>query len=300
MRILIVGAGATGGAFGTRLIEAGRDVTFLVRPGRAAALRRDGLRFTDSSGTRTHEAAVLTAGELAAAPQTFDLVVLTVKAPALEAAIADLRPAVGEGTVVLPILNGMAHLNRLEAEFGPGVLGALAMIVATLDDGAVVQMTDWSAITIGDGAPDVARALDVPGIRLTVSDDVAGALWAKWAFIAATGILCCLFRSPVGPVIAAGGEPQVRAIIAETEAVAAAAGHPVPAESHERTATTLLDPASAMTSSLYRDLVAGLPTEAEHILGDLAARARDLGVATPLLDLTLVQVRADAFQRAAG
>ena len=88
MRILIVGAGATGGAFGSRLIEAGRDVTFLVRPGRAAALRRDGLRFTDPSGTRTHEAAVLTAGELAAAPQTFDLVVLTVKAPALEAAIA--------------------------------------------------------------------------------------------------------------------------------------------------------------------------------------------------------------------
>ncbi|MCS3778989.1 2-dehydropantoate 2-reductase [Tsukamurella ocularis] len=297
MRILIVGAGATGGAFGSRLIEAGRDVTFLVRPARAAVLRRDGLRFTDPEGTRTLDIAVLTADELAAAPQDFDLVILTVKAPALDAAIADLRPAVGEGTIVLPILNGMAHLGRLEAAFGPRVLGALAMIVATLDDGAVVQMTDWSALTIGDGAPDVARALDVPGIRLAVSDDVTGALWAKWAFIAATGILCCLFRSPVGPVIAAGGGPHVRAIIAETEAVAAAAGHPVPAESHERTAATLLDPESAMTSSLYRDLLAGLPNEAGHILGDLAARARELGVATPLLDLTLVQVRADAVQR---
>ncbi|CAM3545124.1 2-dehydropantoate 2-reductase [Tsukamurella ocularis] len=297
MRILVVGAGATGGAFGSRLIEAGRDVTFLVRPARAAALRRDGLRFTDPAGTRTHEVAVLTADELAAAPQAFDLVILTVKAPALEAVIDDLRPAVGEGTVVLPILNGMAHLDRLEAEFGPRVLGALAMIVATLDDGAVVQMTDWSALTLGDGAPDVARALDVPGIRLTVSEDVTGALWAKWAFIAATGILCCLFRSSVGPVIAAGGEPQVRAIIAETEAVAAAAGHPVPADAHERTESVLLDPDSAMTSSLYRDLVAGLPNEAEHILGDLAARAGELGVATPLLDLTLVQVRADALQR---
>lgn len=297
MRILIVGAGATGGAFGSRLIEAGRDVTFLVRPARAAALRRDGLRFTDPAGTRTLDVAALTADELAAAPQVFDLVILTVKAPALDAAIADLRPAVGEGTVVLPILNGMAHMDRLEAAFGPRVLGALAMIVATLDDGAVVQMTDWCAMTIGDGAPDVARALDVPGIRLTVSDDVAGALWAKWAFIAATGVVCCLFRCPVGPVIAAGGEPQVRAIIAETEAVAAAAGHPVPTESHERTATMLLDPESEMTSSLYRDLVAGLPNEAEHILGDLAARARELDVATPLLDLTLVQVRADALQR---
>lgn len=297
MRILVVGAGATGGAFGSRLIEAGRDVAFLVRPARAAALRRDGLRFTDPDGTRTHEVAVFTADELAAAPQVFDLVILTVKAPALEAAIAELRPAVGERTVVLPILNGLAHLARLERDFGPRVLGALAMIVATLEDGAVVQLTDWSALTIGDGAPEVARALDVPGIRLTVSEDVAGALWAKWAFIAATGILCCLFRSPVGPVLAAGGEPQVRAIIAETEAVAAAAGHPVPADAHERTESVLLDPDSAMTSSLYRDLLAGLPNEAEHILGDLAARARELGVATPLLDLTLVQVRADAVQR---
>ncbi|NMD55704.1 MULTISPECIES: 2-dehydropantoate 2-reductase [Tsukamurella] len=297
MRILVVGAGATGGAFGSRLIEAGRDVAFLVRPARAAALRRDGLRFTDPDGTRTHEVAVFTADELAAAPQVFDLVILTVKAPALEAAIAELRPAVGERTVVLPILNGLAHLARLEREFGARVLGALAMIVATLEDGAVVQLTDWSALTIGDGAPEVARALDVPGIRLTVSEDVAGALWAKWAFIAATGILCCLFRSPVGPVLAAGGEPQVRAIIAETEAVAAAAGHPVPADAHERTESVLLDPDSAMTSSLYRDLLAGLPNEAEHILGDLAARARELGVATPLLDLTLVQVRADAVQR---
>ncbi|WP_371820998.1 ketopantoate reductase C-terminal domain-containing protein [Tsukamurella sp. PLM1] len=216
----------------------------------------------------------------------------------MEDAIADLRPAVGEGTVVLPVLNGLAHLDRLEAAFGPRVLGGLAMIVATLDDGAVVQMTDWSAITIGDGAPRVAEALDVPGIRLTVSDDPLGSMWAKWAFIAACGIVCCLFRSPVGPVIAAGGEPQVRAIIAETEAVAAAAGHPVPEAAHERTVTTLVDPDSAMTSSLYRDLVAGLPTEAEHILGDLASRARELGVGTPLLDLTLVQVRADALVRA--
>ncbi|TWS24130.1 2-dehydropantoate 2-reductase [Tsukamurella sputi] len=297
MRILVVGAGATGGAFGSRLIEAGREVTFLVRPARAAALRRDGLRFTAPDGTRTHQVAVLTAEELAAAPQVFDLVILTVKAPALEAAIGDLRPAVGERTVVLPILNGLAHLARLEREFGPRVLGALAMIVATLDDGAVVQLTGWSDLTIGDGAPEVARALDVPGIRLAVSADVTGALWAKWAFIAAAGIVCCLFRSPVGPVLRAGGESHVRAIIAETEAVAAAAEHPVPAQSHERTESVLLDPDSAMTSSLYRDLLAGLPNEAEHILGDLAARARDLGVATPLLDLTLVQVRADAVQR---
>ncbi|GAA1092958.1 2-dehydropantoate 2-reductase [Tsukamurella spumae] len=298
MRILIVGAGATGGAFGTRLIEAGRDVTFLVRPARAALVRREGLRFTDPSGTRTLRVGVRTADEIAAAPEVFDLVVITVKAPALEAAIADVAPAVGEGTVVLPILNGMAHLDRLEQAFGSRVLGGLAMIVATLDDGAVVQMNDWSAITIGDGAPAVARALDVPGIRLTVEGDIVGAMWAKWAFIAASGIDCCLFRSAAGPVIRAGGEPQVRALIAETEAVAAAAGHPVPAASHERTVATLVDADSTMTSSLYRDLVAGLPHEGEQILGDLAARGRALGVATPLLDLTLVQVRADALQRA--
>lgn len=298
MRILIVGAGATGGAFGALLQEGGRDVTFLVRPARAEALRRDGLRLISPHGDRTLAVATVTARESADA---FDLVLVTVKASALEAAIRDVRPFVGDATYVVPILNGMAQIDLLESAFPGQVLGGAAKIVATLDGGTVRQMTDLTELTIGgigtDAPPPVVEALDVVGIRLTASADVVGMLWAKWAFIAAAGVVTCLFRNAVGPILEAGGLPAVLAAIRETESVAEAAGHPVPSAAHDQSIALLTQPGSAFTTSLYRDLTAGLPTEAEHILGDLAGRARALEVATPLLDLALIQIRADAAAR---
>lgn len=296
MRILIVGAGGTGGAFGTRLQEAGRDVTYLVRERRADALRRDGLRFVSPDGDRTHPVQTIVAGEPA---DPFDLVLITVKAAGLESAIADVQPYVGPDAPVLPVLNGMAHMERLEREFPGRVLGGLAKIVATLDGDTVRQLTGLSTLTVGalDNAEvpaPIVEALDVPGIELSVSDDVIGALWEKWAFIAAAGVVTCLFRGPVGRIIDAGGLPKIHEAIAELEAVAAAAGHPVSDAAHAQSLAMLTEPGSAFTSSLYRDLVAGLPTEAEHILGDLARRARDLGVETTLLDLTLIQIRTGA------
>lgn len=294
MRILIVGAGATGGAFGSLFHEAGRDVTYLVRPRRAEELRREGLRFISPTGDRTLPVATLTAAESAA---PFDLVLVTVKASALESAIADVRPFVGPDTRILPILNGMAQIETLEATFPSHVIGGAAKIVATLDDGAVRQMTDLTTLTIGDpegGRPAdaIVDALDVPGIRLEVSEDILGALWEKWMFIAAAGVVTCLLRNAVGPIIDAGGLPTILQAIRETEAVAQAAGHSVSPRAHEQSIALLTEPGSGFTTSLYRDLIAGLPTEAEHILGDLARRARELDVATPLLDLTLVQIRA--------
>lgn len=300
MRILIVGAGATGGAFGSLLQEAGRDVTYLVRPQRAEALRRDGLRFVSPSGDRTNPAATLLAGARA---EPFDLVLITVKASALEQAIRDVRPYVGPGTTVLPLLNGMAQLDRLEAEFPHRVIGGLAKIVATLDHGAVRQLTELSTLTIGalhdePLSPAVVDALDVPGIERSVSEDVVGALWEKWVFIAAASVATCLFRSPIGPTIEAGGLPHIIQAIRELETVAEVAGHPVSKTAHDQSIGLLTEEGSAFTTSLYRDLVAGLPTEAEHILGDLSRRARALATPTPLLDLTLIQVRADAIQKA--
>ncbi|MCH1883531.1 2-dehydropantoate 2-reductase [Agrococcus sp. ARC_14] len=299
MRILIVGAGATGGAFGTLLQEAGRDVTYLVRRPRAEALRRDGLRFISPSGDRTHSVQVRTADEPADA---YDLILVTVKASALPSAIEDMRPAIGSSSTIVPVLNGMAHIDRLQEAFPGRVAGGMAKIVATLDAGAVRQLTQMSTITIGglgerELSPAVAEALRVQGIDLSVSADVEGALWEKWMFIAAGAVATCLFRSPIGATIEAGGLPQILGAISELEAVAAAAGHPVSAAGHEQSIGLLTEPGSAFTTSLYRDLLAGLPTEAEHILGDLARRARELEIPTPLLDLTLIQVRADAIQR---
>ncbi|MET4589779.1 2-dehydropantoate 2-reductase [Arthrobacter sp. 754] len=294
MRILVVGAGATGGAFGTLLQEAGRDVTYLVRPRKQAVLRRDGLRFISPTADRTHAVQTITASD---GSEPFDLILVTVKATAFEGVLGELGAFVGPGTSIVPILNGMAHVDRLEQLYPGQVIGGLARIVATLDGDVVRQQVPLTSLMVGglNGNPvptDVSTALNVPGVDFSVVDDVLGALWDKWAFIAAAGIVNCLFRAPVGPIIEAGGESRILEAISETEAVAAAAGHPVSDAAHAQAIGILTERGSAFTSSLYRDLSAGLPSEAEHILGDLARRARELNVPTPLLDLTLVQIRA--------
>ena len=294
MRILVVGAGATGGAFGTLLQEAGRDVTYLVRPRKQEILRRDGLRFISPTADRTHPVKTITAPD---GSEAFDLILVTVKATAFEGVLGELGAFVGPGTSIVPILNGMAHVDRLEQLYPGRVLGGLARIVATLDGDVVRQQMPLTSLMVGglNGnpvPPEVSEALDVPGVDFSEVDDVMGALWDKWAFIASAGIVNCLFRAPVGRILEAGGQSRILEAISETEAVAAAAEHPVSGAAHAQAVGILTQPGSAFTSSLYRDLTAGLPSETEHILGDLAGRARSLNVPTPLLDLTLIQIRA--------
>jgi 2-dehydropantoate 2-reductase len=300
--ILIAGAGATGGAFGSYLFEAGRDVTFLLRPARAQTIRAEGLRFVSPTDDRTNTVPVLTADELAAQDRSFDLVIVAVKANGLDSVLADIRPAVGPDTKILPFLNGMAQIDRLQELYPGQVLGGFVKIVGTISDGAIRQLTDLAVMTIGalDGGEvpaAISEALRVPGFKLQVIDDVVGGLWEKWAFIAAAGVVTCLFRAPVGAIMAAGGHDHVLAIIDEIEAVATAAGHSVSEKSHAMAVSMLTAERSSFTSSLYRDVTSGLPSETEHILGDLAAKAAGLGVATPLLDLTLVQLRAGTAQQ---
>ena len=293
-RTLIIGAGATGGALGARLISAGQDVTFLVRERRAAQLAADGLRFRAPDVDGMHTVRAVTALDHA---DPFDLVIVAVKAPALAAIIPTLAPAIGPQTCVVPLLNGMAHIDLLERAFPGRVLGGIVKIVATLDeDATVVQMTPLCSLTIGgllgDAVPDnISRTLDVDGIALEVVDDIASRLWEKWAFIAAAGVITCLFRGTIGDILAAGGEAQILQAIAECEQIAEAAGHPVSAAGHAQSLGLLTESGSAFTSSLYRDLQHGDPVEAEHIIGDLATRAAALHVPAPLLNAALLQLR---------
>lgn len=295
MRILVVGAGATGGAFGTLLQEAGRDVTYLVRERKAEALRRDGLRFVSPDADRTHPVQVITTADTA---PVFDLVLITVKATAFSSAVIDVDPFIDANARILPILNGMAHIDQLQAAYPGQVLGGLARIVATLDGGVVHQKTSMSSLMVGSltdapVADDIRDTLDVPGIDFSVADDVVGALWDKWAFIAAASVINCLFHAPVGRILDAGGEGAIRAAIEELEAVATRSGHPVSDPAHLQAVALLTEPGSSFTTSLYRDLTAGLPSEVDHILGDYALRAKALQQPTPLLDLTLIAIGAN-------
>ncbi|GAB3168737.1 ketopantoate reductase family protein [Amycolatopsis stemonae] len=297
LKILVVGAGATGGYFGGRLQQAGRDVTFLVRPGRAKLLRDRGLRIVGLGEDTVLAPALVETGAL---DETYDLVLVAVKATGLADAIDDFAPAVGPDTLILPFLNGLAHLDALDARFGrDAVLGGVAKVQTTLDDdGAIrrlgpLQSLDYGART--EPAParlaDVDAALRDAGFPATPDARITEAMWAKWVFIAAIGAVNSLMRGTIGDVVAVpGGTEFAEAVVAEAAAVAEAARYPVPAADLAATRRTVTDPGMG-GSSLYRDLLGGHPVEGEQIFGDLTGRARALGVAVPLLDLVTLQLR---------
>ncbi|MFJ2742340.1 ketopantoate reductase family protein [Streptomyces sp. NPDC087440] len=305
MRTLIIGAGATGGYFGARLAQAGHDVALLVRPARADTLRRRGLRLTGlGEPDERVEPRLLTAAELAdtPGPDPYDLILLTVKATGLARAVEDFAPAVGPDTVILPVLNGLAHLDLLTERFGAHrVWGGVAKIITTLnDDGDIVRLAPFATLDLGpiDGTdPDRARRtaalLDaVPGVQATASAGVLGDMWGKWSFIVTVSSVNILGRGNVGEVVAVpGGDALGPAVFAEAAAVAAASGHALSQEVRDLAVGMATQADSPLTTSLYRDMTAGLPSEAEHLFGDLVDRARALGVPTPLLDLATLQLR---------
>ncbi|WP_306312102.1 ketopantoate reductase family protein [Streptomyces hydrogenans] len=301
MKILVVGAGATGGYFGTMLARSGQDVTFLVRPGRAAALRAGGLRVAGRDEEWVLDAPrLVTAGEKPSGGP-YDLVLLGVKSTALDAALADLAPYVSPGTAVLPLLNGMAHLDALDARFGAGaVLGGVAKVVTTLDDsGTIRRLAPLAHLALGerDGSlsprvKEIRTVLEDAGIDAPVPASIVTAMWHKWVFITTIGAVTSLMRGTVGEVYDAPGGPELGpAVLAEGATVAAAAGHPVPEAERAASLAVVSAPGSPMVPSLYRDLAAGRSTEVEHLFGDLTARARALGVPTPLLDLATLHLR---------
>ena len=291
MRILVVGAGSTGGYFGGRLAQAGRDVTFLVRPARAAALRDKGLQIVSPYGDATLKPKLVTADAL---KEPFDAVLLTVKAFSLEAALEDLAPAVGAQTMILPVLNGMRHVDRIIARFGaPALAGCVAKIASIVDaEGRIVQLTRLQDLAYGemDGARSARierldAAMQGAGFPARLSADIQADMWEKWDMLAAIGSICCLMRGNVGEVnTAPGGTAFAAGVIDEVVAVVTAEGHPPRPAYLAEMRKSLTDPASTGTSSMYRDLAQGRPVEAEQIVGDMVARGARHKLATPLLN----------------
>ena len=302
MRILVVGAGATGGYFGARLAEIGRDVIFLVRPARAEKLAAEGLRVKSPVGD-VHIAApkTVTADRLAETG-AFDLVILSAKAYDLDGAVADLRPAVGPGTAVLPILNGMGHLDVLDAAFGAErVLGGTCAIVATLtSSGEIRQMSELHSLTYGerDGTRSgrvAAIEAQMEGVRFQAraSDKVVLEMWEKWVFLATLAGSTTLMRAAVGDIVAAPGGPAfIEGLLDECQAVAVANGFGSRDKVLAGARKTLTAERSPMTASMLRDIEAGARIEADHIVGDLIARGRKDGVETPLLARVLTGLKA--------
>jgi 2-dehydropantoate 2-reductase len=290
MRMLVVGAGSTGGYFGGRLAQAGRDVTFLVRPARAAQLEERGLEILSPHGDYTQRLKLVTADRLSG---PYDAILLTVKAFSLESAISDMAGAVGPESMILPVLNGMRHVDVLAGRFGKGsVAGCACKINASIDDrGRIVQHNLLQDIAYGemDGVmspriQELDRFMRDAGFDARLVGDIKREMWEKWILLASLGGINCLMRGTIGEVAQAPRGPEfVAGLLQEIIAVAEAVGVGPRPGFMVAAKTGLTAPGSTQTSSMYRDLLKGAPIEADQIIGDLVERARAAGIETPLL-----------------
>ena len=305
MRILVVGAGAIGGYFGGRMLQAGRDVTFLVRPRRAAELADAGLVIKSPNGDVTLKSPpAVQADKLG---EKFDVVLLSCKAFDLDDAIESFAAAVGPQTAIVPLLNGMLHLDVLDRKFGAErVLGGLCAIAVTLNDKReVVQLQPMQSLNFGerDGRlSERVRALaDVMAsgnFGAVASEHIIQEMWEKWVFLASLAASTCLMRTSVGNILAVpGGRDFILGMLDECSAVATAQGYAPRAPFLERTRGMLTAEGSPMTASMFRDIKAGAPVEADHVIGDLIARGDAAKVPVPKLRTAYIHLKAYEKQR---
>ncbi|MCB1741214.1 MAG: ketopantoate reductase family protein [Gammaproteobacteria bacterium] len=299
MRMMMLGAGAVGGYFGGRMVEAGSDISFLVREGRAAQLR-DGLRIESPRGDARIPIRTLTAG---APSESFDVVALACKAYGLQGAMQAIAPFVHAGTVILPLLNGYAHLEALEQRFPQAtVWGATAGIAATLTaDGIVKQMHPNQIITAGlrngQSATEpllkqVIAELSRAEIQAVISRDIAIGMWEKWTFLTTLAGVTCLTCGAISQILATDhGEELIAGMFDECCRTAAAEGFPPSASPAQDYRGMLFDRNLALTASMLRDMQAGGPTEADHIIGDMIRRAARHGIDTPYLNTALTRLQ---------
>lgn len=304
MRILVVGAGAIGGYFGARLLAAGRDVTFLVRPGRAAQLARTGLVVKSKLGDLDLPAPpTLTADRLAG---PYDLILLSCKAFDLDNAMDSFAPAVGRDTAILPLLNGMSHLDSLVGRFGEhAVLGGQCAISLVLDpEGRVLHLNDGGTISFGERfGPRTARidaiaeAFAAAQVHGGASETILQEMWEKWVFISTAAGITCLMRAAVWDIVAAGAADRTLALFDEISSIAASQGFAPRPASVQRGKAMLTTAGSPFTASMLRDVEGGRPIEADHMLGDLLKRS-GTGDGFPVLRLAYAHLKAYEARRA--
>jgi 2-dehydropantoate 2-reductase len=236
----------------------------------------------------------------------FDLIILSCKAYDLDDAMESFAPAVGPGSAILPLLNGMRHLERLAERFGPrAVLGGQCLISSTLDaEGRILHLSDNHSLSFGerddavtDRSRAIATALDGVKFETRLSDAILQEMWEKWVFIAAGAAITCLMRSAVGDIVAADAGDLAVAMLDECAAIAAQQGFPLREAVLQRSRAALTTAGSSFKASMLRDIERNARTEADHVIGDLLQRA---GAPDPrsLLRIVAAQLAVYEAQRA--
>jgi 2-dehydropantoate 2-reductase len=290
MRILVLGAGGVGGYFGGRLAEKGEDVTFLVRKRRKQLLEKNGLVIRSVNGDFTFKPKLITKADSAA---PFDLVLFSTKAYHLEEAIIDLKPFVGENTIILPLLNGIAHLSQLQQSFGEDkVIGGLCFIETTLNEaGDVVQTSAADRLVFGDPLqPDserihrIADAFSGTKAEFVLSDQIKKDMWHKYLFITVMSGVTTLMRAPIGPIRESeGGRDFIRRLFEEGAQIMNATTAPIDDDIVEKHMKTIDQIGYDMKSSMQRDMEKGSFIEGKHLQGHLLELAKTVQIDAPLL-----------------
>lgn len=306
MKILILGAGAIGGYVGGRLHQSGADVTFLVRPARQQAIQRDGLVIKSTKGDITQKVkTVLKGGD----GGPYDIVLLTPKAYDLDSAIEAIAPAIGPNTTIVPLLNGMRHLDVLDAKFGKDrVVGGLARVgVAMSTEGTILHTSPFAAISFGErdgrepraSLKELDAAIKKSGVDGGLHANIMQDLWDKWIMLCSLASTNCLMRGSSGDILEADeGRAIVMETVDECRKTAAAAGCD-PGEKGMQTIRGFLTvKGSRFTASMLHDLEKGAMVEADQIVGDMIARAKKAGISTPNLRIAYAHLQVYLARRA--
>lgn len=299
MKILIVGAGAIGGYFGGRLLEKGEDVTFLVREKRQQQLCSNGLVVESIHGDmRLAEPKTILAGENV---QPYDVVLVSTKSYHMDGAIEDIRPYVGDETMVLPLLNGIAHLDFLTEAFGSEkVIGGLCFIETTLtQDGKIVQTSPIHDLVFGERNGEkterilqLEEAFSGTKASFRLSEKIEQEMWHKYLFITSLSGITSLFRSPIGPIREQEhGWKTIESLVEEAAGIMEKIGAPLAAGAMDATQGRMKEIGHGMKSSLQRDMEKSLLTEGDHLFGYLLENADKFGLATPILSAIYANVK---------
>jgi len=300
MKILVLGAGGVGGYFGGRLAETGADITFLVRPARRAKLESDGLRIKSQFGDASIP--VRTVLQENVRPE-YDLVLLTCKAYDLASSVDAITPALKSSGAILPLLNGVAHLDVLNQRFGRDrVLGGSVKIQASVTpEGAVQQLNDWRFITFGeqDGtmSPRVLTlkaAFDsAKGVVAEAVPDILQRMWEKLVHLCTAATMTCLMRANVGEIVRTpAGNQQFLNMLEAIAEIAAANGHRPSAAFMATYRNIFSEKTSQYSTSMLRDIERGNPTEGDHIIGFMLEKARQAGLENATLALAHTHLKA--------
>jgi 2-dehydropantoate 2-reductase len=306
VKILVLGAGGIGGYFGGRIADAGIDVTFLVRRRRREQLARDGLIIRSPRGDLRLPVNALLAEQLR---PDYDFVLFTCKAYDLGSAMDAVAPAMQGRCALIPLLNGISHLQTLDGRFGrPQIMGGVAQIAVTLDAQGVIHHGDpLQRLVFGerDGsisprAKALAQALGRTSIDWTLSTAIEQDLWEKIVFLSALAATTCLFRGNVGEINGAPGGPEAmeRALATNVE-IATREGHAPRPAAIEFARKRLMDPSGTWQASMLRDLEAGARVEADHIIGWMLAKARAHGLDDTILSLAYTHLKTYERRKAA-